>query len=139
MKFITITTLSIMFGGAMSASMESNCTVSYRLYDTDLNMFFSTLVGEDNISYPPCNINIEAVVSCSGPVEEGVRITLRAADGSLVKSKKEQLVPYFLFGDYKGNVRSARLEGKYTIQTFMEAVETPPISFTMYPCVDYSP
>jgi hypothetical protein len=132
--FLLLAALVLMVSG-QSINATSNCTVSYRLYDTDTNSYFNTLLGEDNISYPPCNINIEALVNCTCPFDGEVRMTLRTARGSLVKRKREQFVPYFLYGDVRGNVRSARLDGQYTIQSIVADIETPPVSFTMYPCV----
>jgi hypothetical protein len=109
--------------------------VTYRLYDKDLEAYYVNLFGEDNVSYPPCNINIEAVVSCPTPFEGAVRMQLRSSDGSLVKAKTEKHAPYFLFGDFKGKIRSSQLLGEYTIQSSLNGKWAEPMRFTLYPCV----
>ena len=114
---------------------ESTCNVTYQLYDKDSEAYFINLHGEDNISYPPCNINIEAVVSCPTPFDGVVRMQLRSSDGKLVRAKTEKDVPYFLYGDFKGKIRSSQLLGKYTIQSTLDDRVTEPVRFTLFPCV----
>jgi hypothetical protein len=117
------------------STVESTCNVTYRIYDKDLETYYINLYGEDNVSYPPCNINIEAVVNCRSKFNGVVRLQLRDSDGTLVKAKTEKVAPYFLYGDFKGKIRSSQLLGEYSIQSMLDDKETEPIRFTLYPCV----
>ena len=118
------------------SAVESTCNVTYRIYDNDLESFYVNLNAEEDVSYPPCKINIEAVVKCKTPFEGIVRMQLRNGDGILVKTKKERIAPYFLYGDVQGKIRaSPLLEGKYEIQSSLNGTATKPIQFTLYPCV----
>ena len=119
----------------LASAVESTCNVTYRLYDKDLEAYYVNLYDDDSLSYPPCNINIEAVVSCPTKYDGVVRLQLRDSDGNLVKSKTEKVNPYFLYGDFKGNIRSSQLLGEYSIQSMLDDKETKPIRFTLYPCV----
>ena len=120
----------------VASAMESSCNVTYRIYDIDLESYHVNLNGEDNVSYPPCKINIEAVVKCKTPFKGVVRMQLRNGAGKLIKSKTEKKFPYFLYGDFEGKIRSSpRLEGDYEIQSSLDEVATKPMRFTMYPCV----
>ena len=119
----------------LASTVESACNVTYRIYDKDLEAYYVNLYGDDNVSYPPCNINIEAVLTCSTPFNGAVRMQLRNDKGNIVKTKTEKVVPYFLFGDFKGNIRSSQLLGEYTIETMLDEEVTEPIRFTLYPCV----
>jgi hypothetical protein len=126
----------LMVATLVASAVESTCNVTYRIYDVDLEAYYVDLVGDDDVSYPPCKINIEAVVKCETPFKGVVRMQLRDGDGSLVKSKTEKKVPYFLYGDFQGKIRaSPHLDGKYEIQSSLNEKATKPIRFTMYPCV----
>ena len=119
----------------VESNSTSACSVTYRIYDKDLEEYYINLYGDDNLSYPPCNINIEAVVNCPTPFTGVVRMQLRNIDGTLVKAKTEKEAPYFLYGDFKGRVRSAKVQGEFTIETILNQTATDPVRFTLYPCV----
>lgn len=138
MMMRTSMAMMLMVVALLVSTVESTCNVTYRIYDKDLEAYYVNLFGEDNVSYPPCNVNIEAVVHCLKPFDGVVRMQLRDSDGSLVKAKTEREAPYFLYGDFKGKIRSAQLLGEYTIQSVLDDRATDPIRFTLYPCVPAS-
>lgn len=128
--------LILMISALVASAVEATCNVTYRIYDIDLESYYVNLTGEDNVSYPPCKINIETVVKCKTPFKGVVRMQLRNGAGKLIKSKTEKVFPYFLYGDFQGKIRSApHLEGEYEIQSSLNNVATKPIRFSMYPCV----
>lgn len=137
-KTMVNSSMAMLLMALLVSAVESTCSVTYRLYDKDLESYYVNLYGDDNVSYPPCNINIEAVVSCRNKFDGVVRLQLRDSDGNLVKVKTEKVAPYFLFGDFKGKIRSAQLLGEYSIESMLDDKETEPIRFTLYPCVPSS-
>lgn len=115
------------------APIGSGCAVSFDVVNARVDTFVASLVDGGTVLNPPCQVNIEAVVACTPPLDKGVVALELRSGGLVVQAREERVAPYFLFGDTPGgNIYSGRiLSGLYNIRTRILGAESPPLNFSL--------
>lgn len=118
------------------AFQVSGCSVRFDLYDGKTNLFNATLTRGFAVSFPPCAVNIEAVVTCGFPVKRVALALTRNTTNAVAASRAETAYPYFLFGDDgAGDVFSGTIAaGNYTVSATINGIAHPAHSFTLGRC-----
>jgi hypothetical protein len=117
-------------GAVLSRTFQvSGCGLSFNVYNGRNESLSAPLVNGGTVTKPPCQVNIQASVSCGFSVSK-VLIELRKGK-SVIKSSTEATAPYFLFGNNGADVYSGTISaGTYVIQATIDGIIHPPVSFT---------
>jgi hypothetical protein len=115
-----------------SQAPTEDCTITWNLYNSATNAFAAALTNGTTIANPPpCGKrNIEAVIPC-GASDDPVMIELFQGS-KRVKNRKDDQVPYFLFGNNGANVLEGQIKaGRYGIRAIVDGVTSPFTNFTL--------
>jgi hypothetical protein len=117
----------------------ASCTVVYSVFNAATDSYFGPLLPGTKIIDPPCTINIQSNITCKDSFDTNmVMLRLRSeSTGTVIRTGKERLPPYFLYGDANGVIFGGRIRpGNYTLETSSAGVILPPpMSFMMGSCI----
>jgi hypothetical protein len=120
-------------GIALSQTVEAiGCYIAYNVYNASDDSYYSYLEDTYELSGLPCEVNIEATVTCSFGV--GVtRLELRnTATNQLVTARNERKAPYFLFGDSNADILPGSIPpGSYSIMAIVDGIQHPSVNFAV--------
>lgn len=130
-KLVDITG-SILYQKTLQPAAIVGCIATFNIYNAVTDTRVATVLSGGTVSNPPCQVNIEAVVTCAAPVSGAVTIELLAGT-RIVSSRGETAAPYFLFGDNgAGDVLPGTIaSGNYTLQARANGVVSPAVGFTL--------
>jgi hypothetical protein len=99
------------------------------VFNAATDSYFGPLLPGTKIIDPPCTINIQSNITCKDSfVTNMVMLRLRSVStGSVIRTGKERLPPYFLYGDANGDIFGGGIRpGNYTLETSSAGVILPP-------------